>query len=451
MIPTLLIIGATGDLTSRYLLPALGNLTARGALPDDFRLIGAAVDDWSEDVFVRHVRGIAGPLADAATYRQLDVTDADAVRAVVSDAASSGPVGVYVALPTGLVAATLDALADVELPAGSRIAVEKPFGDDPDSARRLDELLLRAAGAAGEPGVYRVDHALAMSGARNLVALRLANRIMADTWHCGAVEQVDVLWDETMALEGRAAYYDRAGALRDVMQNHMIQLLCLAAMEPPASTAPDDVGAAKLDVLRHAQVARDADGALLTRRARYTAGVLVGEPTPRPVPDYTDEEGVDPGHETETLAEVVLDLATPRWRGTRFVLRTGKALAAGRVGVLVHYRRPDGHPEGVRDRLWIGVDDPGDVRLELAGATLGPPAEVRPLTLTAPVPAADQPAYGHVLTDFLSGGKAYSVIGAEPVEAWRLFQPVFDDWRSGRTPLETYPAGSQVPMTEPSP
>ena len=242
MIPTLLVIGATGDLTSRLLLPALAQLTANRALPTDFRLVGAAHSDWTEEQFRAHVREaisehdgheVVDRLADTASYRPLDVTDADAVRTVVNEIAKSGPVGVYIALPTALVEATLDALGDVEHSVGSRIAVEKPFGHGVESARRLNELLLRAVGEAGESGAYRVDHALAMTSVRNLMALRLTNRLISDTWNHEDIEQIDVLWDEILGLQGRAAYYDRAGAVRDVMQNHMTQVLCLAAMEPP--------------------------------------------------------------------------------------------------------------------------------------------------------------------------------------------------------------------------
>jgi glucose-6-phosphate 1-dehydrogenase len=463
MIPTLLVIGATGDLASRLLLPALAQLVERHAFPADFGLVGAARSDWTEERFRSHVREsistggqAVAHLGDTATFRPLDVTDAEAVRTVVTGAAQTGPVGVYIALPTALVEPTIHALGGVDLPAGSRIAVEKPFGHDVESARRLNTLLLRAAGAPGEAAVYRVDHALGMTSVRNLLTLRLTNRLISETWNHQDIDQIDVLWDETLGLQGRASYFDRAGTVRDVMQNHMTQVLCMAAMEPPASLAPQDVSAAKLDLLRHTRVVGHSEGHYLARRARYSAGILAdgGGADGSPVPRYVDEPGVDPHRDTETLAEVLLEVDTPRWRGTRFVMRAGKALASRRKGILVHYRRPDGEPvsdefTGVQDRLWIGVDGPNEIRLGLMGSTLGPPTENQPLIMAAPVPPADLPPYGYVLADFLSGGHAHSVIGDEPVEAWRIYEPVLDEWTDDETPLATYPAGSDVPTPEP--
>ncbi|MGE2724477.1 glucose-6-phosphate dehydrogenase [Mycolicibacterium pulveris] len=455
MIATLLIIGATGDLTSRLLLPALARLRATAVLPNGFRLVGAAFDDWTETEFQTHVRDavvngtedvsddVASWLAGAATYRRLDVTDADAVRDVVAGAAHSDPVGIYLALPTALVEPALEALTALELPASSRVAVEKPFGDDADSARRLNTLLLRAVGEPGEAAAYRVDHALGMTTLHNLFALRFSNRLLENSWNHEHIERVDVLWDETIALEGRASYYDKAGALRDVMQNHMTQVLCIAAMEPPANSAPGDVHRAKLDVLQNISVVRRSDGTCTARRARYTSGALSDEggADGSDVPDYAEEAGVDPQRQTETLAEVHLSIDTPRWRNTRFVMRAGKALAEMRKGILVHYR-------GAEQTLWIGIDGPHDIGLELTGATLGPPTEDQPLRLRGPAPAAALPPYGYVLADFLSGGHAHSVIGEEPVEAWRTYEPVLQDWNDGGTPLETYPAGTSVPITE---
>ena len=295
-----------------------------------------------------------------------------------------------------------------------------------------------------------------MTSVRNLMTLRLTNRLISDTWNHEDIDQIDVLWDETLALEDRASYYDRAGVVRDVMQNHMTQVLCLATMEPPSSLAPQDISAAKLDLLRHTRVVRHPNGHFMARRARYTAGILADEggADGSPVPGYVDEPGVDPDRDTETLAEVLLEIDTPRWRGTKFNMRAGKALASRRKGILVHYHHPDGEPvsdefTGTQDRLWIGIDGPNTIRLGLMGSTLGPPAENQPLIMEAPVPAAALPPYGYVLADFLSGGHAFSVIGDEPVEAWRIYEPVLDEFGDDDTLMAVYPAGSDVPRTSP--
>lgn len=458
MIPTLLILGATGDLTSRLLLPALAGLVATGDVPGDLRLVGAASGDWDDEQFRRHVRGAvpagtADDLVARTVYHRVDVTDDAAVQGLVTEVAAGAPVGIYLALPTALVAEALEALEGVALPAGSRIAIEKPFGQDAASAQALNELLARVVGDRDQRAVYRVDHVLGMSSMRNLLTLRQENRVIGATWSDRDVERVEILWDETLDLQGRATYYDRAGALRDVMQNHMIQVLCWVAMEPPAHPTQDDLDAAELEVLRHTAVVRGEDGRFLARRARYTSGILAGSggSDGGRTEAYVEEEGVDPERDTETYAEVVVRVDTERWRRTTFVLRAGKALAMRRKGVLLHYRTAGtgvsatpGDRPGVDNRLWIGIDGPDEVRLGLYGSTLGPPPERLPVTASAPVPASAHPPYGNVLLDFLSGGSRHAVAAEEPVEAWRIFEPVLAEWDDPDTPMGSYQAGSRL-------
>ena len=281
----------------------------------------------------------------------------------------------------------------------------------------LNELLARAAGEAGEQAVFRVDHALGMATVQNLLALRRHDPVLAAVWDAEHIEQVEVRWEEDLALEGRAGYYDGAGALKDVMQNHMLQVLCLLAMEPPAGPGERELRDAKVAALRAARAPRPDAAAGCTRRARYGAG-RIGD---RAVPAYVDEEGVDPDRGTETFAEVVLELDTPRWRGTRFVLRAGKALRARRKEAVVRFRAasPTARPASLR----IGIDGPRDVALRLTG--------VAPMTLTGPPPASDLPPYGHVLLDLLDGGSTLSVRGDEAEEAWRVVEPVLAAWRDG--------------------
>jgi glucose-6-phosphate 1-dehydrogenase len=223
----------------------------------------------------------------------------------------------------------------VGLPAGSRIVVENPFGEDLQSAIALNRLLVETLGPAGEQAVFRVDHVLGMATVQNLLTLRLANRFLDAVWNSDHVEQVEILWEETLALEGRAGYYDRAGALKDVLQSHMLQLLALIAMEPPAGLEARDLDDRKLEALRSVRPLRRADVARRTRRARYTAGRLA---TGEDVPSYAEEDGVEPERKTETFAEVALELESPRWAGTRFLLRAGKALSRRRKIAIVRFR-----------------------------------------------------------------------------------------------------------------
>jgi len=460
MIEKLVLLGASGDLAGRFLLPALAALRATGKLPEAFELIGAAQDQWDDHAFrraaeerlERHAPEMPATARSALVrslrYRPVDLDDSESVARVVrNDGTGAQPIAVYLALPPRLFAKAVTTLGRVGLPGDSRIVVEKPFGEDLDSAIALNGLLARVAGSAGEQARYRVDHVLGMATVQNLLGLRLANGILDSLWNSAHIDQVEILWEETLALEGRAGYYDQAGALKDVMQNHMIQLLCLVAMEPPDRLGERDLRDRKVEVLRSVRSLEPAEIAGRTRRARYTAGHVAG----RAVPAYADETGVDPRRRTETFAEVVLELDSPRWAGTRFRLRAGKALARRCKGVVVRFR-PMAHPpfgddaaKPVANTLFIGIDGPEELNLHLTGWAAGPPPRLAPLTLAAPPPASELPAYGRVLLDILAGGSDLSVRDDEAEQAWRVVTPVLQAWGDDLVPLEEYPAGSTGP------
>jgi glucose-6-phosphate 1-dehydrogenase len=436
MITNLVLFGASGDLAGRFLLPALAALRATGRLQDEFTIVGTARQPWDDDDFREHAADRLaehaadvpaehrGALVRSLRYRPADVGDAHDVASVVS-LAGEGPVAVYLALPPGLFAGAIAALADARLPAGSRVALEKPFGESLVDAVELNELLARTV--PGERAVFRVDHVLGMATVQNLLALRRHDSILAAVWDCEHIEQIEVRWEEDLGLEDRAGYYDGVGALKDVLQNHMLQILCLLTMEPPAGPDERELRDSKGAVLRAARTPDPRQ----TRRARYGAGRIAGHA----VPAYVDEEGVDGERCTETFAEVALEVDIPRWHGTSFLLRTGKALAARHKEVVVRFRTAG--TDGVPDCLRIGIDGPRDVALRLSGAA--------PLSLTGPAPASDLPPYGHVLLDLLSGGSTLSVRGDGAEEAWRVVEPVLAAWRGGLVPLEEYPAGSEGP------
>jgi glucose-6-phosphate 1-dehydrogenase len=465
VIERLVLFGATGDLAGRFLLPALAALHAARRLPDGFQVVGASREELAVEAFQRAAAAhlaeqcsrIPRPVRDAFVgslrYRQADVGDAKSVAAVVRDAGGGpggdgAPVAVYLALPPGLFARSISALGAGGLPPSTRIALEKPFGEDLESAVALNELLADVAGEAGERALFRVDHVLGMPTVQNLVGLRMDNPVLEAVWSSTHIQQVEILWEETLALEDRAAYYDRAGALKDVMQNHVLQLLALVAMEPPGELG--EFQDRKLEVFRSVRELRSADAASRTRRARYTAGRLAHDPDGggRTVPAYADEDGVDPARGTETFAEVVLEVESERWAGTRFVLRAGKALARRRKGIAVHFRSGGGPaaetPEPA-EILWIGIDGPNDIVLSLTGRASGPPARPRRLELIGEPPPSELPPYAHVLLDLLAGGNRLSVGGDEAEEAWRIVTPVLQAWADGLVPLLEYPAGSRGP------
>jgi glucose-6-phosphate 1-dehydrogenase len=473
VIRRLILFGATGDLAGRFLLPALAELHSSGKLPHGFSVVGAATQDLDTEKFRRHAAqklerhtadDVSADSRDAVlrllSYRKVDLNDTGSVGAIVSEASGKSvaraevePVAAYLALPTGVFTAAVTALGAVGLPKGSRIVLEKPFGENFESAVALNALLKRVSGVAGEKAVFRVDHALGLATVQNLLGVRLANRVLEPIWNSRHIEQIEIIWDETLALEGRASYYDRSGALKDVIQNHLLQILCIIAMEPPISIGQQDLRDGKYDVLRTVRPITAADVVSRTRRGRYTAGRLAhtGGASGSVVPDYIEEKGVDPKRETETFAQIVLELDSWRWSGTRFVLRTGKALSQRRKETVVRFRPvprlPFGEAAGkpAVNELQIGLDGPYDFTLRLTGLETGPPSQLAPLTLNAQLAAPDLPAYSRVLMDVLTGDSSLSIRGDEAEEAWRIVTPVLEAWAAGQVPLEEYPAGSHGP------
>ncbi|MFJ9927826.1 MULTISPECIES: glucose-6-phosphate dehydrogenase [Streptomyces] len=450
MIGRLVILGGTGDLSGRFLMPALAALHAAGHLADGFRVTGASREEWSTERFREWIaewldrQGGAVPadarraVVESAHYQRADVTDPEDVRAVV---AGDGPVALYLALPPALFPRVVTALHSAGLPPGSRIVLEKPFGEDLDSARELNRLL---AELVPEQAVFRVDHFLAMTTVQNVLGSRLANRVLEPLWNSTHIAEVEIVWDESLALEGRAGYYDRVGALKDMVQNHLLQVLCLVAMEPPVTLGERDLRDRKVDVLRSVRLLTEYDVVHRTRRARYAAGRIDG----REVPSYADEEGVDPRRGTETFAEVELELDSWRWAGTTFRLRSGKGLRDDRKEVAVRFRPvphlPFGHSgEVVPNVLRFGLEPEG-LTLDLMG-TGSRAGHLTELELSARLEPGELPAYGRLLLDVLRGDPALSIRGDEAEEAWRVLTPVLSAWERGLVPLEEYPAGSDGP------
>jgi glucose-6-phosphate 1-dehydrogenase len=450
MIDRLVIFGATGDLTARYLLPALAALQDAGKLPDGFAVVGTGRQplstdqyrEWASNRLDEHGRACPRParlaVVAALRYQPADVTDPDGVAPLI---AGDRPVAVYLALPPALFPTVVTTLQQAGLPAGSRLVLEKPFGEDLDSAVRLNRLL---AELLPEQAVFRVDHFLAMTTVQNVLGSRLANRIFEPIWNSAHIEEVAITWEETLALEGRASYYDGAGALKDMVQNHLLQLLCLVAMEPPLSISEKDLRDRKLDTLRAIRPLTEDDVRVWTRRARYTAGRINGHD----VPAYVDEEGVDPDRGTETFAEVVLHIDNWRWSGTRFRLRTGKAFGADRKEVAVHFRPVPyltfGRGEDARPNVLRFGLEPEGMALDLVGT--GPrPRTLTPFTLAAQTEPARLPAYGQLLLDVLTGDPTLSIRGDEAEQAWRVLTPVLSAWEKDVVPLHEYAAGSAGP------
>ncbi|MDF2442114.1 MAG: glucose-6-phosphate 1-dehydrogenase, partial [Subtercola sp.] len=347
----------------------------------------------------------------------------------------------YFALPPAITEKACEQLATMSLPPKTSLALEKPFGTDEQSAIALNELLLKLV---PEEQVHRVDHFLGRSTVLNLLGLRFANRIFEPVWNAEHIEKIEIIYDEQLALEGRARYYDKAGALVDMIQSHLLQVMAVVAMEPPSTLKSSDLRDAKQLVLRATQVWQ-GDAIAASRRARYTAGEVQG----RQLPAYVDEAGVDPARETETLAEVTFEVNTWRWAGIPFTLRSGKALAERRREIVITFRPARQLPVGLK-----GHNDPTVLRVFLAPDEMsleiningpGDPYELERISLDAHFGDGQLLAYREVLAGILDGDSSLSVRGDSAVEGWRIVAPIIEAWKRDEVPIDDYHAGTEGP------
>lgn len=447
-VPTLLILGAGGDLTKRLLLPGLGSLLA--VEPHRrVQVIGSdrtekSVEEWRELV-ADCLSGMDAPadavadIAGSAEWRETDVLDEQQLTELI--ASCTAPLVVYFALPPAVSVQVCELLERIDLPEPTRLALEKPFGSDLQTARELNDQLLRVV---PEDHVFRVDHFLGISTVFNLIGLRFANRLFAPVWSCEHISRVEVLYDEDLALEGRAGYYDKAGALRDMLQSHLLLVMAIFAMEPIAAVDAVELRDLVTQALRATHL-WDDDVHAAGRRARYTAGRM-GD---REIPDYVAEDGVDPGRNTETLAELTLEIRNTRWAGVPFVLRSGKALSEPRKQIIVHFKQVPHLPSGFHghagpDRIMFDLK-PGAVAIELTMNAEGDPLDLEQKVLHATLADPQMVAYGEVLQGVLDGDPLLSVRGDAAEELWRIVGPVLRAWADDEVQMDTYPAGSTGP------
>jgi glucose-6-phosphate 1-dehydrogenase len=444
-IETLVILGAGGDLTSRLLLPGLASYLA-SPRAHGVQLIGvdrmAQTDAQWRAAVTAAFEGASAPLArgliDSTRYVQADVSEAAQLKTLLEQC--TGRTALYFALPPAVTELACRTLSTLELPTGLTLALEKPFGIDLASAKALNRLLETML---PEEQLFRVDHFLGKSTVLNLLGLRFANRIFEPLFSAPNVESVEIVVDETLGLEGRAGYYDRAGALVDMIQSHLLLVLALATMEPPASLSADDLRGAMAQVLRATRPA--LKNGKSSRRARYGAGEVDG----RRLGAYVDEPGVDPRRHTETLAEISLVIDNWRWAGVPFTLRSGKALGSARQDILIRFKEVPHLPTGL-----TGATGPSCLRISIKPATLdldlvlngeGDPFVLERTALHAQLRDGDLSAYGEVIASLLEGDPSLSVRGDVAEECWRIVTPILEAWRSDAVPLGSYPAGSEGP------
>jgi glucose-6-phosphate 1-dehydrogenase len=449
MTPPFILFGATGDLTGRFLLPAFAHLIHADKLSSVPTIVGVGKELWSQEEFRRHAEKQLAHHSQAdekahrrllacLDYRPADVTDQLQVGAVMANV--KGPVIAYLALPAQLFAPVIRAIAAVAR-AGTRIAVEKPFGENLESAQSLNRLL---HASFSEDAIFRMDHFLGMRTAQNMLALRFANRLFEPLWSYEHISRVEIVWEETLGLEGRPSYYDRAGALRDMVQNHLLQLLCYVGMEPPVSLEASDVRSRKVELLHAVKKMTPDEVDRKTVRARYSAGHIGGHA----IPGYVEEAGIDPARRTETFAQLTLQIDHPRWAGVPFVLRTGKAMARDRQEMAVHFKPVShpafGHDAAVPNRLRMQFDpDRIDLHLNVAGAE--ELSSLHETSLEKQFGRQTIPAYGRVLLEVIQGRHSLSIRDDETEQSWRIVQAILDAWAQGCSPLGEYAAGSQGP------
>lgn len=452
MIRRFIIFGASGDLTARFLVPALASLHDMGHLPAGFQLLGLARNQWDTASFRRRLAdkmAKAAPdvppssreaVASVMEYAAVDVTDSRQVSKRLD--VLTEPAVVYLALPPALFHPAVETLAARRLPRGSKIVVEKPFGEDLASAQALNRLLHESF---PEQDVFRLDHFLGKQTVQSILGLRFANRVFEPLWNAQHVERVEVIWDETLTAAGRAAFYDATGALRDMIQNHLLQLLALIAMEPFHSLNERTLRDRKVDVFRAVRRLSPEEVARQTVRGRYGSGTI----NERGITAYVDEEGVDGNRDTETFAQVVLNIDTWRWSGVPFLLRTGKALGADRREIAMHFR-PVPHlafgqqAQPMPNVLTITLN-PDQIVLAINVNAPGDLFNLDRVHLDSPCGSGGVPAYARLLLDVLHGDSTLSIRDDEAEESWRIVEPILTVWKNGRVPLREYSAGSRGP------
>ena len=470
---TVVLFGATGDLTRRKLVPALYRLARGGHLPAKLAVLAVARRDHSDASFreellegvLRHADDLTGQRASVERflenvfYQRASFDDSGAyprLRERLDELdqlrGTAGHRLHYLATAPEYFAPIVERLGAAGLAKASadrwcRVVVEKPFGRDLSSARELSRQLLEVL---DESQVYRIDHYLGKETVQNILAFRFANGIFEPLWNQKYVDHVEITVSEDIGVESRGPYYDRAGALRDVVQNHMLQLLSLVAMEPPASLDADAVRDEKEKVLRALRPLEGDEARRFTVRGQYTAGSILGQE----VKGYREEERVPEGSTTATYAALRIHVDNWRWAGVPFFLRHGKRLPKRVTEIAIHFRMPPlglfGSPAPTPNTLIMNIQPDEGISLAFGVKLPGPDIHIRPVKMDfrygSSFGSSTPEAYERLLLDALSGDSTLFTRQDEVESSWKFMDETIATWEaSGEEDLHFYRAGSWGP------
>ncbi len=468
------IFGASGDLTKRKLGPALFNLALQGLLPPETVIVGVSRTEMSDDAFRAQIREgvdahsrvevtdeavwtsfasrlryVAGSFDDTQVYERL--------RALIVELDAAGAAGnrlYYLATAPDFFPVISDQLGAAGLADEAdgrfvRIIVEKPFGTDLASARALND---RLSAVFRERQVYRIDHYLGKETVQNLLVFRFGNAIFEPIWNRRYVDHVQITVAEDIGVERRGGYYDESGALRDIMQNHLMQVLALVAMEPPARFDARDVRDEKIKVLRAIQPFDSASPDQWAIRSQYSSGWVGGER----VPAYVQEHGVDTSSITETFVAMRIEIDNWRWAGTPFYVRTGKRLPRRATEVAIQFKPAPHLPfastavsELDPNLLALRIQPDEGASLTFVAKVPGPQIDLRPVNMDFAYGSsflrASPDAYERLLLDCMLGDATLFIRWDEVERAWEIMNPLVDEWRDEKSGLTHYEAGSWGP------
>src|SRR5579862_722748 len=464
------IFGASGDLTRRKILPALARVAERGALPENFIVVGVARSPLSDDEFralcldaapldsssewekrVSRFVYLSGDSEEAATFSRL----AELLNGLDQTGGTAGNRVFYLAIPPEHFAGVVRGLGNAGLNQPgergrfARLVIEKPFGVDLQSARQL---MAEIHAHFNEEQIFRIDHYMGKETVQNILALRFANSVFEPIWNRRHVDHVQVVVAESIGIEGRGEFYERAGALRDIVQNHVMQVLALTLMEPPAAVEGDLIRDEKVKLLRSIVVVDEKEAISQVVRGQYGAGFIDGQP----VPAYRDEPGVDSNSQTETYVAMRLSVDNWRWAGVPVFVRTGKRLQRRLTEVAMVFQRPP-HlafagklAEDLRpDSLTLRIQPDDGISLSFGAKVPGPTFRVRNVSMdflysqTFPEQAVD--AYDRLLLDAMLGDPTLFIRSDEVLRAWAIVTPFQRAFEEGGPSLSLYRAGSWGP------